>query len=231
MSFIVLIIVGLAATALYSSSTNSSKPAPVADDNTSVEATPNNAYFYPNGPAQTIDGKTPHVATLKTSKGDIKIQLATDAPEAVNSFAFLAGRGFYDDTIFFYVKKDFVAQAGDPTCRSDGKTLCSGVGGPGYDLALEPAPSVSPSPHEQWSVAIPSLGEGRQAVHGSQFRIFYNQDSRLDGQETILGAVVEGQQILESLNDLAPCSFAQDRSCTTDLSGALVIKEVIVQPA
>lgn len=220
-------IASLAAVALPSGLGNNNRPPPIEDEDTSVEATPNNAYFFPDGPAQTIDGTKPHIAMIKTSKGDIKIQLGTDAPDAVNSFAFLAGRGFYDKSTFFYVDKDFVAQAGDPTCRAEGETLCSGVGGPGYDLEVEPGAAG----HKQWSVSAPSLGEGRQTVHGSQFRIFYVEDARLDGQESILGTVVEGQEILEALSELAPCSFSEGAACATDLSGALVIDEIIVQPA
>ena len=51
-------------------------------------------------PANTIDGTKPHVAMITTSEGMIEIELATDAPSAVNSFAFLAGKGFYDGSTF-----------------------------------------------------------------------------------------------------------------------------------
>ena len=154
--------------------------------------------------------------------------MCTDAKETVNSFAFLAGNGFYDGTAFFYVDKGYVAQAGDPGCRPDGENVCSGVGGPGYSLKLEANTTLK---HEQWAVVAPTLGEGGEDVHGSQFRILLQADPRLDGKETVFGKVVEGQEILEGLSDLAPCEVVTTENCDPDLSSALVIRDVVVEPA
>lgn len=227
--FIIIMIASLGGVGLYGSGGGSTRTPPSADDTTKTEPTPGNVLSFPKGPVRTIDPSKPHVAIIKTKMGDIKIQLATDAPKAVNSFAFLAGQGFYDGTTFFYVDKELLAaaQAGDPTCRADGKSFCSGVGGPDYEVGLEPTQEG----HVQWAVVAPSLGEGRQAVHGSQFRILYRDDHRLDGQETVFGRVIEGQKVLESLSDIAPCSIASAANCAHDLSSALVIDEIIVQPA
>jgi cyclophilin family peptidyl-prolyl cis-trans isomerase len=196
------------------------------DDPAVVEPTPNTAMVF-DAPAPTIDGTQPHVATIKTDKGDIKIELVTDAPQTVNSFAFLAGAGFYDGTTFFYVDRDYVAQAGDPGCRQDGENVCSGTGDPGYSLKLEKTQET----HEQWAVVAPTLNPGGEDIHGSQFRILFKPDPRLDGQETVFGKVIEGQEILEGLNDLAPCSAVSSEACNNDLSSALVIRDVIVTPA
>ena len=66
-------------------------------DSVVTEPTPGTMTF--EAPAKTIDSSRPYVATLKTDKGDIKIDLATGAaPETANSFAFLAGSGFYNGT-------------------------------------------------------------------------------------------------------------------------------------
>jgi cyclophilin family peptidyl-prolyl cis-trans isomerase len=195
------------------------------EDPSVLEPTPNTLLF--DAPAPTIDGTQPHVATIKTDKGDIKLQLATDAPETVNNFAFLAGNNFYDGTVFFYVDRDYVAQAGDPGCRPDGENVCSGAGGPGYSLKLE----NSQIPHEQWAVVAPTLGPGGEDVHGSQFRILFQPDPRLDGQETVFGTVIEGREILQDLNDFAPCSVVTSEACSESLSSALIIEDVIVEPA
>ncbi len=221
-------IASLAAVALPTGFGGSSRPPPIEEETPPAEATPN-ALSFPHGPGPTIDGTKPHIAIIKTKAGDIKIQLATDAPKAVNSFAFLAGHGFYDGATFFYVNKDFVAQTGDPTCRADAQTLCSGVGGPGYTLPLE----QSSLKHDQWAVAALTLGEGGQEMHGSQFRILYQPDQRLDGQETVFGRVVDpdSQKILESLNNLELCSIVSAASCAKDLSSALVIDEILVEQA
>lgn len=227
--FIVLMIASLGAAGLAgglgSSGPRNTPPIPSPGE---TSPTPNASLSFAAA-APTIDGAKPHIAIIKTTKGDIKIELATDAPKAVNSFAFLAGKGFYDGTTFFYVDHNFVAQAGDPTCKVGGKTKCSGVGGPGYSLPVEPTTER----HEQWAVVAPTLAEGEQAVHGSQFRVLYQADSRLDGRETVFGKIGDrkSQEILTSLNNLAPCTIVSTATCDRDLSSALMIEEVIVQPA
>ena len=45
----------------------------------------------------TIDPKKKYVATIKTNRGDIELQLyAAEAPKTVNNFVNLAQDGFYD---------------------------------------------------------------------------------------------------------------------------------------
>ena len=199
---------------------------PLVDDSPVASATPSGLSF-PDGPALTGDWTQPHKAIIKTNKGEIEIALATDAPQSVNSFAFLAGKSFYNGTIFFYVDHNFVAQAGDPTCRIDAENVCSGAGGPGYTLPVE----QTQEGHEQWAVVAPATAEG-QSVHGSQFRILLQPDVRLDGKETVFGKVVKGQEILDGLPNLTPCSVVQTSGCvaTPDPSSALVIEEVEVLP-
>lgn len=225
MFFIVVMIASIAAVGLAPGGGGRGQT-PDVDDPSVTEPTPGTSMIF-DAPAPTIDGTKPHVATIKTDKGDIKIQFVTDAAKAVNSFAFLAGNNFYDGTAFFYVDTDYVAQAGDPGCRPDGENVCSGAGGPGYSLKLEKTQEA----HEQWAVVAPTLGEGGEDVHGSQFRILFKPDPRLDGQETVFGKVVQGQEILEGLSDLAPCSAVTSDVCSADLSSALVIRDVVVEPA
>ena len=227
MFFIVIMIASMAAVGLGTGGSTNRGTAPDVEDPSVTEPTPNAALTF-DKPALTIDGTQPYIATIKTDKGDVKIALSTDAPETVNSFAFLAGNGFYDGTAFFYVDHGFVAQAGDPGCRPDSENVCSGVGGPGYTLKQEEGTALKP---EQWAVVAPTLGEGGEDVHGSQFRILFQADPRLDGQETAFGKVVEGQDILEGLSDLAPCEAVTSEDCDPDLSSALVIQDVVVEPA
>ena len=126
--FIVLIITSLAATAIVRNSSGGGRSqVPVPEDRITAEETPNASLTF-SAPAPTIDRSKSYLATIKTDKGDIKIDLAAEAPDTVNSFAFLAGSGFYNNTVFFYVDKQYAAQAGDPTCRKDAagssRTFC-----------------------------------------------------------------------------------------------------------
>lgn len=80
---------------------------------------------YTRYPAMVIKEGVDYTATIKTSYGDIKVDLFdTTNPKTVNSFVFLAQEGFYDGISFHRVIPDFMVQVGDPTE--------TGTGGPGY---------------------------------------------------------------------------------------------------
>jgi cyclophilin family peptidyl-prolyl cis-trans isomerase len=226
--FIVLMIASMAAIGLGNFTGGNTEPAPIVNTDLTPAPTDIPTASFPGGPAPVIDATKPHVATLRTNKGEIKIELADKAPEAVNSFAFLAGSGFYDDTAFFYVEPDYFAQGGDPNCKPDAETLCSGTAGPDYTLDVE----ESGLKHEQWSVVAPAVPGGNQ-VHGSQFRILYAPDSRLDGTETVFGRVTDpaSQQLLSSLPGFVLCSVADAGACQEgqDFSSTLVIESVSVE--
>ncbi|HDQ13430.1 MAG TPA: peptidylprolyl isomerase, partial [Sediminispirochaeta sp.] len=86
-----------------------------------------------------IDTDKEYFAVLKTSKGEIELQLFPEhAPRTVNNFVFLAGQGFYDGVSFHRVIDNFMVQSGDPTG--------TGRGGPGYRFADETA--GNPLTHE-----------------------------------------------------------------------------------
>ncbi len=233
MAFIFVMIASLAAVGLApgigSTSSGGNRGAPIDDDEPLPVETPAVETFA-DGPLPVIDASKGHEAVITTDQGEIVIALNPDAPKAANSFAFLAGSGFYDDQVFFFVDREFVAQAGDPTCETTGENTCRGNGGPGYTLPLE----ATNEGHEQWAVVAPSTGVPDE-VHGSQFRILFEADERLDGQETVFGKVVneEGQQILAGLNNFVPCSVVDTAGCSegADLSAALIIEKVIVRPA
>lgn len=225
--FIVVMIASMAAVGFgVSQGSPNNEPAPIIDQTTAPEETPD-VDQWPDGAPKVIDATKPHIATIETNQGTIVIELATDTPLAVNSFAFLAAKNFYDGTAFFYVDKAFFAQAGDPTCSKDSDRLCSGLGGPGYSLSVEDGELT----HTQWAVIAPALSEGETDVHGSQFRILYADDARLDGKETVFGNVIDGQHILEGLSDFSVCSVSTAENCQDDFTDALIIEDVVVTEA
>lgn len=76
-------------------------------------------------PAMQIDQNKTYQAILKTSEGNITIDLdAKKVPKTVNNFVSLSRDNFYNGTIFHRVIKGFMIQGGDP--KGDG------TGGPGY---------------------------------------------------------------------------------------------------
>lgn len=159
--------------------------APTATSAGAVVAPKNLQWSAP--PPMTIDPTKIYLATFKTAKGDIKIQLFADkAPITVNNFVFLARAGFYDNTTFHRVLQDFMAQGGDPTG--------TGTGGPGYQFEDEFNPDLTFA--EAGLLAMANSGPG---TNGSQFFITFAPTDWLNFKHTIFGKVVEGQDVALSL--------------------------------
>jgi len=142
-------------------------------------------------PPMQIDAKKQYIATVKTEKGDVVIQLFPDkAPMAVNSFVFLARQGWFDDVTFHRVIPNFVAQTGDPSG--------TGFSGPGYyfedeitDLTFDKA-------------GLLGMANSGPGTNGSQFFITFAPASNLDGKYTIFGQVIEGMENVEKLTPRDP---------------------------
>lgn len=72
------------------------------------------------------------VAVIKTSKGDIRVELAgNDAPIHVGNFVELAQKGFYDNLKFHRYVPGFVIQGGCPNTRElDSEQVKAAEGNP-----------------------------------------------------------------------------------------------------
>ena len=143
-------------------------------------------------PPMTIDPEKEYLATFETEKGNIVFELFPGvAPVAVNSFVFLAQEGWYDDTTFFRVIPGFIVQGGDPSE--------SGLGGPGYIFSNEVDPALRFD-----APGILAMTHTSGDMNGSQFFITYTALPELDGQFTIIGRVVDGMNVLNSLRPRNP---------------------------
>ena len=136
-------------------------------------------------------GEEPITATINTSCGPIVIQLDPAAsPETVNSFVFLARKGFYNGIPIHRIAPDFVIQGGDPEA--------SGLGGPGYLVADEFPPEGFT--YDEGTVAMANAGSRST---GSQFFIVVGDDARvLNNTFNALGRVVSGQETLDAIESL-----------------------------
>jgi cyclophilin family peptidyl-prolyl cis-trans isomerase/protein-disulfide isomerase len=142
---------------------------------------------FPECPPMALQPGTGYTATLHTEKGDIVIELYPQvAPNAVNSFIFLAERDWFDNVTFHRVIPGFVAQGGDPTG--------TGSGHPGYLFAIEVDPDLVFDRSGLFAMA-----NSGPTSNGSQFFITYAAAPRLNGQYTIFGEVIAGMDVAESL--------------------------------
>jgi len=143
-------------------------------------------------PPMTIDPKATYTATFVTSCGTFEVRLRPDiAPEAVNSFVFLAEQGFYDGLTFHRIVDRFVIQGGDP--------LGDGTGGPGYSFDIET------SPEQTFDAAgLLAYANSGPGSNGSQFFVTLKPTPELDpggaaGEFSIFGEVTQGLDVVEAI--------------------------------
>ena len=147
---------------------------------------------YTDCPEIEIDTAKSYTATFSTEKGDIVFELFDDAaPLSVNSFVTLAHDGWYNGSAFFRVIPGFVAQGGDPSN--------SGLGSPGYGISSEVDPALRFD-----TPGLLALNRNTDGLSGSQFFITYTELPELDGQFTIIGRVIEGMSVVNSLRPRNP---------------------------
>lgn len=135
-------------------------------------------------PPMQIDQNKTYSAVLKTTEGDITIDLDVKrTPVTSNNFVSLARENFYGGTIFHRVMKNFMIQGGDPSG--------DGSGGPGYKFADE---NLEGS-YTRGTVAMANSGPN---TNGSQFFIMH-ADSSLPNNYVIFGHVSEGMDIVDKI--------------------------------
>ncbi|MEU9637015.1 peptidylprolyl isomerase [Streptomyces tendae] len=145
-------------------------------------------------PAMTIDKSAKYTMKLATTCGDIDLALKADAaPHTVNSFDFLAGKGFFDHTKCHRLTTEgiYVLQCGDPTAQ--------GNGGPGYNIPDENLKDKSLKDNVYPAGTVAMANTGQPDSGGSQFFLVY-QDSQLPPSYTPFGTVSkEGMSVLKKI--------------------------------
>jgi peptidyl-prolyl cis-trans isomerase A (cyclophilin A) len=167
-------------------------------------------------------------ATFDTSEGKIICVLfEKDAPVTTKNFTDLAegkrawkdnvsgksGSGpLYTGSIFHRVIPNFMIQGGDPSG--------TGMGGPGYKFQDE----TKGSPHgfdKKGKLAMANAGPN---TNGSQFFITVAPTEWLTGKHTIFGEVVEGQDVVDKIANVA--RGAQDRPRKDVVVNSITIERV-----
>src|SRR3954453_18901314 len=143
-------------------------------------------------PKQTVTAGEKLTATVDTSCGPFDIQLDTSSsPKTVNSFAYLAKKGLYDDTAFNRIVPHFVIQGGDP--------LENGRGGPGSTVVEPPPPNAR---YTMGTVAIAKPSVAPNGQSGSQFFVVTAADAGLPPNYAILGKVSSGFDAVKKIGTL-----------------------------
>lgn len=145
-------------------------------------------------------------AVFQTSEGRIVCRLfEKEAPKTVTNFIELAEGTrewthpsnnhkskdrLYDGTVLHRVIPKFMIQGGDPAG--------TGFGGPGYKFEDE----TKGSPHSFDKPGKLAMANSGPNTNGSQFFITVAATPWLNGNHTIFGEVVEGQDVVQKISEV-----------------------------
>ena len=136
------------------------------------------------------------IITITMENGDVmKAELYPEvAPNTVNNFLSLVGKGFYDGLIFHRVIKGFMIQGGCPDR--------TGMGGPGYTIKGE----FSQNGFQNDLRHTPGVLSMARAMHpdsaGSQFFIMHETSPHLDGAYAAFGQIIEGMDVVNKIAEV-----------------------------
>ncbi len=153
-----------------------------------------NTQTYAAAPPTTIDPTKTYTATVVTTTGTFDITLdPKTAPATVNSFVFLADKGYYHCVIFHRVIPGFMDQTGDPTG--------TGTGGPGYTIPDEYPPKAATGTPQYPLGSVAMANTGQPHSGGSQFFVVAGtQGESLPNTYTLFGSVTTGMNVVDTIN-------------------------------
>ena len=137
--------------------------------------------------------QNPVITITMENGGVIRAELYPQmAPNTVNNFLSLAGKGFYDGLIFHRVISGFMIQGGDPQG--------SGMGGPGYAIKGEFRRNGFRENTLRHTAGVLSMARAQNPNSaGSQFFIMHRDAPYLDGEYAAFGKVVDGMDVVDAI--------------------------------
>ena len=133
------------------------------------------------------------IVTITMATGDVmKAELYPEiAPNTVNNFLSLAGKGYYDGLTFHRVIAGFMIQGGCPNGN--------GMGGPGYQIKGEFSQNGFKNNLKHTPGVLSMARSMMPNSAGSQFFIMHENSPPLDGQYAAFGKVIEGLEVVDKI--------------------------------
>jgi peptidylprolyl isomerase len=130
-------------------------------------------------------------------KGTVEIELLPEvAPQHVAQIEALAKAGAYDGVVFHRVIEGFMAQTGDVEFGKKGSPNIAQAGMGGSDMPDLKA-EFSDLKFERGTVGMARAMDPDSA--NSQFFIMFEPAPSLDGQYTVVGKVISGQDVVDQV--------------------------------
>jgi len=140
--------------------------------------------YYMNGSSENSSSQV--TVALRTSMGDIIIELRGDMPITTGNFQDLVEQGVYDYTIFHRVIDGFMIQGGDPTG--------TGLGDPSIPSIQDEYTDTNEN--ERGTIAMANRGPN---TGRSQFFINLVDNNHLDSLHPVFGKVVDGMDVVDQI--------------------------------
>ncbi len=125
---------------------------------------------------------------LKTTLGDITIELYGDMPITIGNFEELVEKGTYDGVIFHRIIPGFMIQGGDPTG--------TGYGDPTIPNIKDEFTHAGGNRNDRGTISMANAGPN---TGSSQFFINLVDNSFLDTKHPAFGKVVDGMDVVDKL--------------------------------
>ena len=167
------------------------------------ESNPKTNYASAPDPAEVLEDGVDYLAVIRTSCGNIRMDLLEERPATIANFIFLAREGYYEGLTWHRVEQNFVIQGGDPN-NLNGQP----PDGPGYEIPDELEDTTS----EDYVFGTFAMANAGPDTGGSQFFfIVHDPEAAIAGEDpepaglepqfTVFGQAMDNSY--EILNDIA----------------------------
>jgi cyclophilin family peptidyl-prolyl cis-trans isomerase len=135
---------------------------------------------------------------LTTNFGDITIELFDDVPYHKANFIYLTRKGYFNDTYFHRIVKNFIIQGGNADNVETGRKRGQ------IGRYLLPPDTRKGHKHHRGTVSMPSSEIDNPHMLASPFEFFIVVTKpgsyHLDGDYTPFGKVISGMDIVDKIN-------------------------------
>jgi cyclophilin family peptidyl-prolyl cis-trans isomerase len=161
---------------------------------------------------------------LKTSMGDITIQLFDDKPVTTQNFLKLVALGKYDNTIFHRVLKDFMIQGGVLNKKGDlidsnWASINDEIGSNNHNYQYTIAMAKTDYPDSATISFFINADDNNEIV--------YADGRRFDDTYTAFGKVIKGQDVVDAISKVQVTKNSQGESSQPTKTVTLISAKII----